>query len=307
MVELGRQFPLSEDTWEVLKELAENLSLPLDQATAIYQEHLHKIQAEATAIRQQAEVAAASSRQQQVEIQEHQDQIDRQQQLDQYRETFRQTILTQLYPLAYDQGRLEQARVLLEISPAEASHIEAAVRGELYGQIQSAIGIDYTRLRQLLWDRSWQEADQETENVLLKALGQNLQPLGREAIGQLPCTDLATIDQLWSRYSEGQFGFRAQQQIYHQVNQQPADFCRLLGWRGNPLSPSRGILPYKNLQFNLSAPPGHLPTWRWGCPSLDSGYEISDALVEGFFMHLAKCMPLETVVMPRLASPFEGG
>ncbi|NJL49050.1 MAG: hypothetical protein HC929_18295 [Leptolyngbyaceae cyanobacterium SM2_5_2] len=173
-----------------------------------------------------------------------------------------------------------------KIAPNEAQQIEEAVRSELYGSIRSALGINYSRLRQLLWSQLWQEADQETENVILKALRQNLEPVDREALLQLPCVDLLTIDELWSRYSSGRFGFKAQQQVYQQVDRQPADFLRTLDWRGPRISLTGGIKPYKNLQFSASAPPGHLPTWRWCCPSLDSGYDVSDSIVEGLFRHL---------------------
>jgi hypothetical protein len=300
--ELTRQSPLSEQTWELLEELADNLGLPLAEATAIYQDHLHKIQVEAETIRQQQQAEAEAARQR-AEQSEHRDQhqeeqLGRQQQLDQYREMVRQTLQGTLYAPAFDQGRLEQARRLWEIPPNEALQMEEAVRSELYGSIQSALGIDYSRLRQLLWSQSWRDADQETENVLLKALRQNLEPLDRNAILQLPCVDLLTIDQLWSRYSNGRFGFKAQQQIYQQMDRRPGDLLRALDWRGPALSLTGGAKPYKSLNFSANAPPGHLPTWRWCCPSLESGYDISESVVEALFLHLEKCLSMEVPPLP---------
>ncbi|NJL48532.1 MAG: hypothetical protein HC929_14935 [Leptolyngbyaceae cyanobacterium SM2_5_2] len=58
MEELARENPLSEATWELLEELADNLNLPPDDATAIYQERLHQIQVDAEAIRRQQEAEA---------------------------------------------------------------------------------------------------------------------------------------------------------------------------------------------------------------------------------------------------------
>ena len=39
--------------------------------------------------------------------------------------------------------------------------------------------------------------------------------LDREDLYNLSCKDLSTIDQLWLKYSNGQFGFSVQKKIYH--------------------------------------------------------------------------------------------
>ncbi|MGF1569367.1 MAG: GUN4 domain-containing protein [Nodosilinea sp.] len=299
LVEVAREFPLSEDTWAVLLELADNLGLPQAKAKAIYQDHLHQIKAKIEATRQQAEAEAEAARQRAAEEAEKQarvgQQVSRQQQLEEYRQIFRQAIQTTLYPLAFDQGRLEQARQLWSIAPDDVTRLEEAVRSELYGTIQSALGVDYSRLRQLLWNKAWKEADEETEAVMLKALRpNNLEPLDRDALLQLPCVDLLTIDQLWSRYSGGRFGFQAQHQIFaQQVDRRPADFLRALGWQDGPVGLTGGLKPYQKLQFSAGAPPGHLPTWRWCCPSLESGYSVGHSVVEGLFLHLEKCLPTQ--------------
>ncbi len=302
MEELARENPLSDETWELLEELADNLNLPQDEATAIYQERLHQIQVDAEAIRQrqtaEAEAARQAAARQQQDEQHRQQKIGRQQQLDEYRSMVQQILQTTLYAPAFDQGRLEQARRQWNIAPNEAQQIEEAVRSELYGSIRSALGIDYSRLRQLLWSQVWQEADQETENVILKALRQNMEPVDRDTLLQLPCVDLLTIDDLWSRYSNGRFGFKAQQQVYQEVEKRPADFLRTLDWRGPRVSMTGGIKPYKTLQFSASAPPGHLPTWRWCCPSLESGYDVSESIVEGLFLHMEKCLSMATPPLP---------
>ncbi len=296
MIELARQSPLADDTWAVLQELADNLGLPQPEAWGIYQDQLQQIQAEAEALRQK-QIAEAEAAQRRAEAErrraaEEQQQGSRQEQLDQYQQMVRQALQNNLHPLTFDQGRLEQARQIWHISAEEASQMEETIRSEIYGSIDSAIGIDYSRLRQLLWEKAWQKADEETENVMLKALRQNMEPLDRDAILQLPCVDLSTIDQLWSRYSQGKFGFKAQQQAYYEVDRRPLDFLQLLAWRGRAASLNRGLKAYTQLQFNLGAPAGHLPTWRWCCPSLESGYEVSDSVVEAMFLHLDKCLSL---------------
>ncbi|HIK44258.1 MAG TPA: GUN4 domain-containing protein [Leptolyngbyaceae cyanobacterium M65_K2018_010] len=302
MAELARESPLSEATWELLEEVAANLNLPLEVATALYHDHLHRIQVEVEAIRQReqaaAEAAQRTAAQAQEAEQQQQQQLGRQQQLDQYREMVRQILQTTLYAPDFDQGRLEQARRLWKIEAKEALQMEEAIRSELYGSIQSSLDVDYSRLRQLLWGQLWLEADQETENAILKLLGHQMQPLDREAIMHLPCIDLLTIDQLWSRYSNGRFGFAAQVKIFQQVDRRPADFLRAVDWRGPLLSLTVGVKPYKSLQFNASAPQGHLPTWRWCCPSLESGYEVSEAVVDTLCGHLQKCFAMEIPPLP---------
>ncbi|MEB3290994.1 MAG: GUN4 domain-containing protein [Leptolyngbya sp.] len=291
MEELSRQRPLSEETWAVLTELAENLSLPLTVAQALYQEQLTTIQVQAEAMlqRQRAEAAAAQAitapDQPQDQAAEHQHHLA------QYRDMLRQAMQTTLYPPDFDRGRLEQARHLWNIDAEVALQLEDEVRSQLYGFIQSALGVDYGRLRQLLWSQLWREADEETEQVILKAaLRPTMEPLDRDAVLQLPCVDLLTIDHLWSRYSRGRFGFKAQQRVYLQVDRRPGDFLRALDWRGSRLSLTGGIKPYKSLQFSSNAPPGHLPTWRWSCPSLENGYDVSESVVEALFLHLDKCL-----------------
>lgn len=296
--ELTRQSPLSEETWATLAELAENLGLPLATAQTLYQDQLTAIQVQAETIRQQqqAEAEAAQQATQQAESRDqyHDQELERQQNLGEYREMLRHAMQTTLYPPDFDRGRLEQARRLWDIEAEEALRIEEAVRSEIYGSIQSALGIDYGRLRQLLWSQRWREADEETENVILKALRHNMEPLDRDAILQLPCVDLTTIDRLWSRYSNGRFGFKAQEQVYLQMDRRPVDFLRALDWRGSRLSLTGGIKPYKSLQFNTSAPSGHLPTWRWCCSSLEDGYNVSESVVEALFMHLDKCLAVSS-------------
>lgn len=292
--ELARHSPLPENTWATLVELADNLGLPLAIAQTLYQEQLQDIQVQAEAIRQQhqAEVEAKQQALQQIESQAlaHDQEWNHQRHLDQYQDMLRHAMQTTLYPPDFDRGRLEQARRLWEIEAEEALHLEEEVRSELYGSIQSMLGIDYGRLRQLLWAKRWREADEETENVILKALHHTMEPLNRDDILQLPCVDLLTIDHLWSRYSHGRFGFSAQQQVYLQADRRPMDFLRALDWRGARISLTGGIKPYKSLQFSGNAPLGHLPTWRWCCPSLENGYTVSESVVEALFLHWDKCL-----------------
>lgn len=76
-------------------------------------------------------------------------------------------------------------------------------------------GVNYSRLQSLLAGRKWQEANQETWNVMCQALGKNKGSyLSPQDITQLSCEDLQTIDRLWQEHSQGRFGFSIQKQIY---------------------------------------------------------------------------------------------
>lgn len=135
--------------------------------------------------------------------------------------------------------------------------------------------INYTKLRDLLKIGNWQEADRETLAVILKVANrENDEYLTIEAIEGFPCADLHTIDQLWIKYSAGQFGFSLQKEIWLSVggelgqydNATYEQFGLRVGWRDrNGVKLLRGWTKYEDLSFSLTwAPVGHLPTLASG-------------------------------------------
>ncbi|MBE9137579.1 GUN4 domain-containing protein [Nodosilinea sp. LEGE 07088] len=297
-----------DDHWPVLQELAENLGVPMAEAETIYQKHQQRYRDDMSLKAQQVSAKTFESKQLAAEAkaeaarQEQAQQV--QEQRDQYQALCHEVMANDLYPSEYDQGRLDQARRLRNISVDEAIAIETEVRDGLYGSIASAAGVDYNRLRHCLRQQAWEAADLETEIAILAALQQGQQPLIAATVSRLPAIDLATIDGLWSRYSNGKFGFKAQQQVYRSQQQiQPdeqkrwLDFLQVLGWRDEPTWFYRGFKPYRDLTFSLEAPQGHLPTWRWGCPSLSPRYSPSIEVVEVVMAHLNHSMPLEAAAV----------
>ncbi len=133
---------------------------------------------------------------------------------------------------------------------------EDIIRIELPG------GTDYTRLRDLLKAKKWQEADRETWVVMIRVAGQTARGyLLSEDIEKFPCTDLSTINHLWAHYSEDRFGFIMQKQIFDSVNRDLNAFGERIGWRGEA-----GLLgglfawkSYDQLTFSQNARKGHLP------------------------------------------------
>jgi hypothetical protein len=117
----------------------------------------------------------------------------------------------------------------------------------------------------------WKEADEETLAVILKAANREKEEyLDIESIENFPCADLHTIDQLWIKYSGGQFGFSLQKEIWLSVGGELGQydyavyeqFGLRVGWRDrNGVKLMRGWTKYEDLSFSLTwAPVGHLPT-----------------------------------------------
>ncbi len=81
--------------------------------------------------------------------------------------------------------------------------------------LTSSTGIDYSKLQSLLASSQWQEANQETWNLMCQAAHKKVgSVLSNEEIRQISCHDLKMIDQLWQQYSQGRYGFSAQNQVY---------------------------------------------------------------------------------------------
>ncbi len=129
-------------------------------------------------------------------------------------------------------------------------------------ELKSALGMDYSKLRDLLKAGRWKEADQETAQVMIAVMKQEEQGwLNTEHIYNFPCEDLSTIDQLWVKYSDGRFGFSVQKRIYKgldvRINYDEKiwqSFGDKVGWR------QKGVwVYYKDITFDKKAPEGHLP------------------------------------------------
>lgn len=74
--------------------------------------------------------------------------------------------------------------------------------------LSSEKNVDYIKLRDLLAAGKWEEADKETADKILEVIEKDTwQKVTLKDIGNFPCEDLRTIDQLWVKYSEGRFGF----------------------------------------------------------------------------------------------------
>nr|YP_010873094.1 hypothetical protein ycf53 [Nemalion vermiculare]WGV34366.1 hypothetical protein ycf53 [Nemalion vermiculare] len=128
--------------------------------------------------------------------------------------------------------------------------------------LNSAVGIDYSPLQQLLVTKQFQSADKLTQ-VLLCNLSQvngrhDRKWLYFTDISLMPTTDLLTIDKLWQVHSQGLFGLSVQRDIWLSTNSDWETFWSKIGWKVNNVN-----CRYPNeFVWNVTAPPGHLPLFN---------------------------------------------
>jgi len=129
--------------------------------------------------------------------------------------------------------------------------------------ILSEVGLDYTKLEELLSNQAWRKADEETHKLMLKAVNKVMEGwIDRSTMNSFPCRDLQTLDQLWMKYSRGKFGFSVQKRIYQSLGGKRVYDKKTweavgdrLGWRMN------GIWLFQDyLIYTEKAPQGHLPS-----------------------------------------------
>jgi hypothetical protein len=170
------------------------------------------------------------------------------------------------------------------------NRIEEKVREALIiFELKSAVGIDYTKLRDLLAAGKWKEADEETSELMFAAANlTNRRWWMIRDIDNFPREDFCTIDRLWVKYSDGWFGFSIQKQIYQSlggtINYNPKfdwqAFEEALGWYKHErnfsiynninklITVTKKPLSYEEITFDKRAKKGHLPCF-WSLHSFD--------------------------------------
>ena len=136
----------------------------------------------------------------------------------------------------------------------------------------------YNKLRDLLAAGEWLEADQETAAVMWTISGSQIPGfIHGEYIKKIPCEDLKAIDNLWTEYSNGHFGFSVQKQIWDEIQEKAYDTYDTQDFKsfmkvGRKFDGSVGWnCTLDSIQFSLDAPPGHLPTYK--CVGVQGGVE----------------------------------
>lgn len=119
----------------------------------------------------------------------------------------------------------------------------------------------YQKLEEFLKNHQWKEADDETYRLMIATVGKEEgQWFEEDDLLSFPCEELLSIDRLWVEYSESQFGFSVQKELYIECGgiadgQHHAEawksFCNTNGWMEKD--------EYIKVLFNASAPRGHFP------------------------------------------------
>ncbi|NEP57752.1 MAG: protein kinase [Symploca sp. SIO2G7] len=163
--------------------------------------------------------------------------------------------------------RYQSANEVLQAVNFQPTVVKPVIPQTRLNTVVSAQEIDYSQLQNLLARKKWQEADQKTWDLLCQSLGRRLGYYLQTAdIKNFPCENLLIIDQLWSKYSEGHFGFTVQKQIYEEVEGDYPSFCDRVGW---PLHNSNMLESRSSFKLHLpftqtpAIPIGHFPSRQW--------------------------------------------
>jgi GUN4-like len=125
-------------------------------------------------------------------------------------------------------------------------------------QLISSSQVDYSYLQALLATGSWEQADEETANLMLETTD-DAGIMFIENAKNFPISDLNTIDRLWVKYSNGRFGLSVQKRIWQKAGRNIETFGEVVGWRSQDK-----WIQENNLLFTYAAPVGHLPFIRGG-------------------------------------------
>lgn len=188
-------------------------------------------------------------------------------------------------------NRFSSAAAVLEVLNRKSSII-ASPSGEVS---ETNSGGDYASLKEFLTVGNWQEADRETSAIVRRLTGTTrVRDINKKDIETFPCADLQELDRLWMYYSNNRFGFSVQKDIwisldgilyydarnYWKFAETYIKFAERIGWAKKSWFADSRWLKYKDLNFSIDAPRGHLPAvFHW------HGHEIMDAL----FLRLKVC------------------
>ncbi len=185
--------------------------------------------------------------------------------------------------IALMQFLLEHRPSLLEIAtpPAPSSMMAKIVAGKAYAilrqstdpqpqdflrqyfptgviPLKSDVGVDYSRLQELLAQQEFQQADKLNNEKLCELAGDVAMQrkwVYFTDVDRFPITDLHTINALWLVHSEGKFGYSVQREIWLGSGKIWEKLWTKLDWKnGNTWT----RYP-QEFTWDLSAPRGHLP------------------------------------------------
>lgn len=153
----------------------------------------------------------------------------------------------------------------------------------------STKGVDYTALLHDLQAQNWKQANFDTTEDLLKAFGPNSERTGHvdpQEAANPPCSDLKTIDQLWSKASNGNLGFTAQRQILKEAGNNYHQAYNKMQWQRPG---GEWLIQYSYDGHRENFKPGYEPDYgnpdKGDLPTFERGYNFQYS----FDGTLAKC------------------
>lgn len=123
------------------------------------------------------------------------------------------------------------------------------------------------KLEKLLELGKFKDADYETKRLLLELAGREKEGwLLPETIKSIPPQALSVIDQLWTKYSNGRFGFSVQSKIWRKLGCKSSNdmstqtisentFGQAVHWRVG----GRWLSPWDSFNYDFQSPQGSLP------------------------------------------------
>ena len=139
--------------------------------------------------------------------------------------------------------------------------LPSSIQQELAALKQPVLTAYLQQLEECLKAQQWEDADKETYRLMITTVGkEDGQYFEQDELLNFPCEELLAIDGLWVKYSNGQFGFSVQKDIYLGCGGIPdgkyyeealKEFGDRVRWRNRD--------ELINVLYDTSAPIGHLP------------------------------------------------
>eukprot|EP00930_Biecheleria_cincta_P004892 TRINITY_DN105820_c0_g1_i1.p1 TRINITY_DN105820_c0_g1~~TRINITY_DN105820_c0_g1_i1.p1 ORF type:complete len:311 (+),score=56.21 TRINITY_DN105820_c0_g1_i1:55-987(+) len=125
--------------------------------------------------------------------------------------------------------------------------------------LESDLGIDYSKLRDLLCAKEFKAADAETRSLLIKMSGEEAVKRGWiywAEVRRIPEKDMSTLEGLWQFCSDGRFGFAQQHKIWKKQRGQFDKFALEVSWFTDTWTNRNWP---DEFVYTMEAPVGHLP------------------------------------------------
>jgi predicted NACHT family NTPase len=170
---------------------------------------------------------------------------------------------------------------------AKRLDLNNAERAELEGLKKTVASSRYEKLEALMKAGDWKGADDETYRLMITTVGKEEgQYFTSEELLNFPCEELLTIDRLWVKHSQGQFGFSVQKEIYVACGAKldgefPGtkiwdDFGTRVGWRENDEWTSQDELKMNPRLSSKGEIPVAIVRLQAGCERLFSRIETCE-------------------------------